>query len=409
MNILVLSHRIPFPANKGEKIRTFYQLEYLANKGHKLDVLAPLDSAEDHNYAAELTNLFCNSARCFDKPALLSAAAKAVLTHQAVSVASFYSSDLQQAFDDALQTQTIDLVLCTSSSMAEYIFRSKPLAQDSKRRPLLIMDFMDLDSDKWRQYAQMKHFPVNLIYKRESLLLAEYEKKIHAHFDASLFISQNEIDLFLKTTPDLNRLHEIGNGIDTSSFSPSSSPKPEKGPIFLFTGVMDYLPNEDAVCWFVDEAWSLVKQKHPDAEFYIAGMSPSTKVQALSAQPDVHVTGFVDDITEYFDRAHIFIAPFRLARGVQNKVLQAFACGLPTITTSSGCEGIEAIDNKHVLIAEDMEQVVEAIDALIESQELRETLSRESAQLIEAQFSWGSKLAKLEQIIQNHQPIKPTE
>lgn len=399
MKILYLCHRTPFPPNKGERIRTFHQIEYLHRKGHEISVFALTFEASDADNLKALEGRHCH--RTFHAPAPgRLALVSALLTGIALSVNNFYSRRLQASLDQFLANHPVDAIVCTSSSMAAYVFRSKAINLESGQRPTLVMDFMDLDSDKWRQYQTLKGLPLSLIYGREARLIARLERKIHQQFDAGLFISQAEVDLFLKQNPDLGKLHVIANGLDTSTFKPATAPKPAKGPVLLFTGVMDYLPNEDAVTWFVDSAWTTLKQRHPDARFYIAGMNPSARVKALARHPDVEVTGFVDDIRFYFDQAHIFIAPFRLARGVQNKVLQAFACALPTITTPMGCEGINCEAGRDVLVAETIDEMLAHIDWLVANPDLARQIGTNAMQLILDNFSWDSQLASFETLLQ---------
>lgn len=399
MHIAYLTHRVPYPPNKGEKIRTFHQIKYLAEEGYKVSVFSPTSGPNDINSLNALKDQYASAvyhAPQRNKLALL----QGLLTNQALSISSFYTKALQSQFDDFLESHTVDAIVATSSSMAEYIFRSTSLAKLSSR-PRLVMDFMDLDSDKWLQYQSIKPFPMSLIYARESRLISQYEKRIHQQFDAALFISQAEVDLFLKHNADLGKLHVIGNGMDTTTFRPSPTPKPTSGPIIIFTGVMDYLPNEDAVTWFVNEGWATLKARHPDARFVIAGMNPSPGVKALSRHPGVEVTGFVDDIMAYYDMAHIFVAPFRLARGVQNKVLQAFACGIPTITTSLGCEGIHSTPGKNVLVADNITATIEKIDWVITHPQEAKHIADEAVDLVKNHYSWESKLAPFKHILTN--------
>jgi len=399
MKILYLCHRTPFPPNKGERIRTFHQIEYLHRKGHEISVFAPTFEATDADNLKALEAKYCE--RTFHAPAPGKLAlVKALLSGSALSVNNFYSRALQQQLDEFISAHTVDAIVCTSSSMAAYVFRSKAIDLTGGQHPTLVMDFMDLDSDKWRQYQSLKGLPLSLIYGREAKLIAALEQKIHNHFDACLLISQAEVDLFLHTINDTGKLHVVANGLDTEAFQPSTEPKPETGPVLLFTGVMDYLPNEDAVAWFVESAWTKLKQAHPDAVFYIAGMNPSSRVKALAKYPGVEVTGFVDDIRTYYDRAHIFVAPFRLARGVQNKVLQAFACALPTITTPMGCEGINCEAGKEVLVADTVEAMLKHIDWVIANPDQAQQLGTNAMRLIQDHFSWDSQLACFESLLQ---------
>ncbi|MBX2857612.1 MAG: TIGR03087 family PEP-CTERM/XrtA system glycosyltransferase [Cellvibrionaceae bacterium] len=395
MQILFLSHRVPFPPNKGEKIRTYYQIKHLAAQGHHIVLFTPVETAEDINNANKLKQVLCKDVVYDNKPNAWSHL-KGLASNKPLSVTNFHSVNLQKKLTQYLSAQSIDAIICTSSSMAEYVFQLKQTLRNNSR---LIMDFMDLDSDKWNQYTKLKSFPMNLIYWRESKLLSAYEQRIHREFDASFFISKNEVSLFLRKEKDLGKLHVVANGMDTSSFQPVDE-KPQQGPNLLFTGVMDYLPNIDAVCWFVENAWPKIIEKMPDAKFYIAGMNPTTKVEALQQSKGVIVTGFVDDIRSYFDRAHIFVAPFRIARGVQNKVLQAFASGLPTVGTAMAAEGISCKNNVHMLITDDADEMVEKIIWITANPAEAIKLGENAVQLVKEKYSWEGKLTKLDNLLQ---------
>ena len=398
MKIAYLAHRVPYPPNKGEKIRTFHQIKYLAEQGHEICVFAPTNSVKDIEDLSALESAYCKNS--FHAPAPgFSSMITGLVANKPLSVAHFYTSRLQQQFDKYIRDQGVDAVVCTSSSMAEYIFRSH---EPSLKHISLVMDFMDLDSDKWNQYRKIKPFPLSLIYQREAFLISRFEKKIYQFFDSVMFISKNEVDLFVKLVNDSKKVHVIGNGMDTNTFKPSNNEKRGSTPVFLFTGVMDYLPNEDAVIWFVDNCWENIKLKYPAAEFYIVGMNPSAKVRDLEKYSGVTVTGFVDDITEYYEKSNCFIAPFRLARGVQNKVLQAFACGLTTISTTLGCEGINCEDGKHVLIADSVKDILEKVDWAVSNPNEAAELGKNAARLIKEEYSWESKLSSFEAILGHH-------
>ena len=400
MNILVLSHRVPFPPNKGEKIRSYHQLKHLRAQGHRLHVCAPYEDDSELHYFSGLEDdlgISTTKAKLGSKPLRL---LSSFLRGKSLSVGNFYSKSLQEKIDQKIANERFDWILCTASSMAEYIFRSKSLPQENA--PGLIMDFMDLDSDKWQQYAALKPFPISLIYRLEARRVARLENLTHAKFDACLLISQNEVDLFQQQTGTANKIHVVANGLDTDTFKPAPKPHPHPiRPVFIFTGVMDYFPNEDAVLWFCENIWPDLKTRYPNAEFYIAGMQPSPKIQALSELPGVHVTGFVDDILDYYHKADLFVAPFRVARGVQNKVLQAFACGLPVISTPIGAEGIACEHEKHLLVtnSEDENSFKEATYRLVENESLRDRLRNSAAQLIREQYSWSGRLALLDEIL----------
>ncbi len=396
MKILYLSHRAAFPPNKGEKIRSYNQIAFLVSAGYELIACSPLENDEDETHLkalGEKLSLPVYGHKLGSKPLRLF---NGLINQKPLSVSSFYSAQLQKIIDDAAEKHEIDLIFCSCSSIAEYVFRSNSQRIQSARK---LMDFMDLDSDKWKQYAKLKPFPMNWVYKREAKLLADYEVKICNAFDACFFIAEPEIEVFKGRVKDVAKVSVIGNGLDTDFFFPRKNIGPSVLPRFIFTGVMDYFPNEDAVVWFCESVWEKIKARYPQAEFVIAGMNPSKKIQELAKLDGVEVTGFVDDIVEYYHKSDIFVAPFRIARGVQNKILQAFACGLPVVSSSLGAEGIECVDSEHLLVADTPDMFFNAISELVENGTVRNQLSSNALALVQRRYSWEGNLRPLQKII----------
>ncbi len=410
MRVLVLSHRVPYPPNKGEKIRTYHQIEYLLSCGHEVVVCALQHDAEDREYASALAEslgieVFVEVAR-FRLMRLLAG----LFTLQTLSVCNFRVARLQWRIDLCVDQIRPDAVLCTSSAMASYVFRNPVLNAAAVQKPALIMDFMDIDSDKWDQYRRLSWFPLSLIYRRESWLLSRYEKKINAHFSSCLFVSRNEKDMFLaQGVSKPERVFVVGNGVDMKSFWPIEETPDQLDktvpinctPNLVFIGVMDYLPNEDAMCWFVEKVWAKVRERWPAARLTIAGMSPSERVTALRNIPGIEVTGKVDSVLPYFHRANVFVAPFRLARGLQNKVLQAFASGVPVVTSTSGAEGIECTDGQHLLVAKTAGDYLHAIDRLMNEPALYRSLRANALSLARERYSWEGQNKALLQCLPN--------
>ncbi|MBB5320707.1 TIGR03087 family PEP-CTERM/XrtA system glycosyltransferase [Marinobacter oulmenensis] len=396
MNILLLSHRIPFPANKGEKIRTYHQLRFLVERGHRISVLSPIETHEDHDYGDQLIQQLGIDVRLFPLGPKWPRMAWGLLSGQPLSVTHFYSRSLQRAFDEALASQQFDAVICTSSAMAFYVLHSDSLnAKHRSDRPRLILDFMDLDSDKWRQYQARSSQPMAWVYGREARLLSRLELRCYDVFDECFFISDNEVALFSTLLADTGKVSVLGNGLDTQVFYPGPEREDPGHPVFLFTGVMDYKPNVDAVCWFAEALWESIRSRWPDAEFVIAGMAPAPEVRQLERKPGVTVTGFVDDILPWYHRADIFVAPFRLARGVQNKILQALACGLPVVTTSLGLEGISATPGRDIVVADDEHGLLAGIAQILDSPETRRRMADRGPEIIRLDYSWESRLQGL--------------
>jgi sugar transferase (PEP-CTERM/EpsH1 system associated) len=394
VNILLLSHRVPFPPNKGEKIRTVYQLKCLSELGHQIHLFSPYEDKADLAHLNTLGKTLCTTVNAAPLKHKTLRLVKGIAKNQSLSIANFYDKNLQQHVDLFLSDNTVDAILCTASSVAEYIFKSSVLKTINKK-PLLIMDFMDVDSDKWGQYKQNSAFPMSMIYAREQHLLSKYEKKIVEQFDACYLIAQAEVTIFNQQVSQNNNLHVMGNGIDTIAFYPAKEKIANPNPIFLFTGVMDYKPNVDAVVWFAEQCWGDIIGQHPKAKFIIAGMNPNKDVMKLVELTGVEVTGFVDDILPYYHQADVFVAPFRLARGVQNKVLQAFSCALPVISTPMGAEGIICQPDRDILIASSPEQFIKQANQLIAQPEIADTIGQSALQIIQQHYSWPSQLLPL--------------
>lgn len=398
MKILIIAQRCPYPPNKGEKIRTFHQLKYFNECGHDVILASPYEDDSDLKYFDELKKHYCLDVLCTKlstKPIRL---ISGMLNNKALSISNFYSPNLQSDIDDMLASQEVDVIFCSASSVSEYIFRSKIYA-GLKQLPKLIMDFMDVDSDKWAQYEKSHYWPLSAVYARESRLIAAVEANIVKTFEHCLLITQTEVDLFQTIHGNVKNLTAIENGLDTNIFYPPADLRQTVNPYFLFAGVMDYAPNIDAVMWFIDLVWPDVKKKWPNAKFCIAGMSPTEKVKKLQLKEGIEVTGFVDDIKPFFDKANIFIAPFSIARGVQNKVLQAFACGLPVIATSMGAEGIRYNAEKDILLADTPEQFINRIEQLISDKKCYDYTSNNALKNIVNNYSWESILQPLDTLL----------
>ena len=396
MNILVLSHRVPFPPNKGEKIRTFHQVQFLVAQGHDVTVLSPYEDEEERDYARDLEKCLAISVSMFPLKLKWLRLLRGLAQNLPLTVAFFYNRELQATFDQLISSGKYGAVLCSSSAMASYVFHNKKLAgPGSTSKVKLVMDFMDLDSDKWQQYQAQSGLPMKLVYRREAKLVNRLEKSCYELFDTCFFVSDKEAELFAHQLPESGKVRVMGNGIDTDLFYPDSTKQVSDHPVMLFTGVMNYKPNEDAVEWFVSSVWPDILTQWPDAEFIIGGMNPSQKVQQLGKKQGVTVTGFVEDIVPYYQKAHVFVAPFRLARGLQNKILQALACGLPVITTELGLEGIKAEVNEEILVAGSAPEFEAQVKRLLTDKQLYAKLSQKGPRLIHRDHSWNSLLNEL--------------
>jgi sugar transferase (PEP-CTERM/EpsH1 system associated) len=296
---------------------------------------------------------------------------------------------------DALAREKPAAVFVYSSSMAQFVM-GRDLG--SAR---LVMDFVDVDSDKWRQYAKDAPPPMRWIYGREARLLLAHDRKVAARADASLVVSDAEAALLRKLAPEsAAKIHAVGNGIDCEFFSPAhrfERPFKTNGPAYVFTGTMDYRPNVDAVVWFANEIFPKVKAEQPGATFAIVGSKPAKEVAALASQEAITVTGRVADVRPYLAHADVVVAPMRIARGIQNKILEGMAMAKPVVTTHQGLEGIDATPDRHLLVSDTAQGFAQAsLRALAPS---AQELGRAARALMEASYAWPSRLAPLDRLV----------
>jgi sugar transferase (PEP-CTERM/EpsH1 system associated) len=409
MKILYLAHRIPYPPNKGDKIRSFNEIKHLSRK-HDVHLACLADDPGDLKYAKDLTK-YCAKVRAFPLNPRTSGirAALSPLRVNPFSAGYFYSPALQKTVSHWFSSEDYRAVICFSSPMTEYLFRIPSLRDRFHFRPApcalrpvpcLIIDFCDLDSDKWAQYARATGFPKNLIYFLESKLLLSYEKRINRLFDHSVFVSKNEADLFLRLFPQARNISVIPNGVDFEYFSPDISHirHPVSGiqyPVLLFTGAMDYHANIDGVLWFHKQVLPCLRRNLPNSRLFIVGSNPSTRVKALDRNNGVKVTGLVEDVRPYYEMAHVSVIPLRLARGIQNKVLEAMAMGKPVVTTNKALQGIGARHGQHLLAADDAETFSRAVVSLIEDPEKANAMGRRARRFVEEHFDWSRNMAAL--------------
>ncbi len=394
--LLYLVHRIPYPPNKGDKIRSFHILKYLA-KYYQIYLAGFVDQREDEAYISALTP-YCEDS-CFVRLAPIWSklkSLKALITGDALSLPYYQNDNLQQWVDDVLNTYAIDKIFVFSSVMAQYI--SLQEACDAMN---CVMDFVDIDSDKWAQYARSKSWPMSWVYQRESQKLFDYEKQISLSYHASLFVSDAEANLFKCLVPEAkHKIHAMSNGVDIEFFDPNlvyDNPYPENKKIIIFTGAMDYWPNVDAVVWFVETIFSSIKSEQ--LLFYIVGSNPSAQVLALKHYARVFITGRVADIRPYLANADIAVAPLRLARGIQNKVLEAMVMAKPILVTPQAKEGISFSFEQYQLLSEQAEFWRLKLLELSQNSKLCEDIGYHLRTYVIDHYSWSFHLKKLPELL----------
>ena len=361
--LLFLCHRIPYPPNKGDKIRSFHLLHHLS-RYFDIYLATFVDDPADWPWVPEVEK-FCVKSLFLEQKALPSKlrGLTGLLRGQALSIPYYASRKMEQWVASVVAENTIEHAMVFSSSMAQFV------PGGSHRFQRKVVDFVDVDSDKWQQYAELRPWPMSWLYRREARLLLDYESRLARDFDAGLFVSAPEAALFRRLSPDT--AHKIGhynNGVNADYFAPSrerDNPFPRESLPVVFTGAMDYWPNIDAVEWFAREVLPQLRAEHPGLYFYIVGSNPAKAVQRLAAEPGVVVTGRVDDVRPYIQHAVASVAPMRVARGVQNKVLEAMAMARPVLVSNMGLEGIDARHGEQVLLAESTQDYLSLFEQLL--------------------------------------------
>jgi polysaccharide biosynthesis protein PslH len=392
VKILYLAHRIPYPPNKGEKIRTFNQIQQLARR-HAIHLCSFVDEPKDLRGVSKLRE-HCASVEIIDrrqaKTFLL--AAVAFLKRTPLSVSLFYRKALAEKVAQKAATGRFDCIIVSCSSMAQYVPSGSALPK--------IIDFIDVDSEKWRSYAKHCSFPLSTVYRSEAYLLGKYEEQLAREFDHCILSSAVEAQ-FLRNRAKDRPISVISNGVDLEYFTPRSHARELKGrPIIVFTGVMDYFPNVDAVKYFCSTIFPIVLDSVPDAQFYIVGRNPTRQVKDLGKQINVIVTGTVADVRPYLEQARVAVAPFRLAHGVQNKVLEAMAMGLPVVGTAETFKGIAATEQDGIRIARDPLSFAEHVTTFLGNTSFGTEIGQEGRRLVERHHRWEDQGIKLEEILQ---------
>jgi len=393
MRILFLTHRIPYPPNKGDKIRAFHIVEHLARQ-HEVHLATLVDDATDLEGIPELGKRVAGVLHArIDQPGRKLFALREILRSGSITVRHFYSRVLQRQIDALLDGLQFDAVFCSSSPMAEYVFRSRHAA-GQLRSAIRLMDLIDVDSFKWRQYAERSPPWTAWIYRHEAKALGAYEQRIAREFDRLYVVSDQERTFFPGGPPA--HLEGMSNGVDLAFFAPRG---PVASPLsthaLVFTGVMDYWPNVEGVSWFVERVLPLVQAVLPDAQLFIVGSRPSPEVRRLADAPGVTVTGFVNDVRDYISGASLCVAPLRIARGIQNKVLEAMAMAKAVVATPQAYEGVRAEAGEDIVVAEGEIGFADAIIALLRDQARAERIGANARRRVEQHYTWQGNLARL--------------
>ena len=395
-DILFVCHRIPYPPDKGDKIRSYNILSHLA-QSHRIHLGAFIDDPEDWAHVPTLREICVDTHFARITPSWAKVRSlRGFLTGDALNLPYYADRGLRMWVQGVAERVRPQVMMGYSSAIGQFMMPVSP------RPPRVIMDFMDVDSDKWRQYADTQPWPMSWVYRRESRRLLDFDRRLARFADANIVVSDQEAALFRGLAPEsADKIFGVSNGIDGDYFSPHRAYDPPisgHGPVVVFTGAMDYWPNVDAVVWFAERVLPRLREHRPHLRFHIVGSHPSPKVTALGEQAGVLVTGRVPDVRPYIAHGDVSIAPIRIARGIQNKVLEAMAMARPVIATPQAIEGIEAEAGRHFLLADDEEAFAAAVLRAVGDPAMR-AMGDAARRVAVERYSWSARLGALDDMI----------
>ncbi len=397
-SILFLCHRLPWPPDKGDKIRSYHVLRRLAEH-HRVYLGAFVDDPADRAWLPQVQAVCAGTCiRPLKRGQARRRALGALARGEALTLGCYRDPVMQRWVDGLVAEGKVDLALGYSSGVAPLLMRHERLPR--------VMDFVDVDSDKWRQYARVRRGPARLIYRREARRLARFEHEVATRFDASLFVSRAEAALFCRDEPELvGKVHGIGNGVDAAYWDPYRDYPDPYAPgqrVVVFAGAMDYRANVHAAQWFAERVWPRIAARRPGARFCIVGARPAREVRALDGKAGVTVTGRVDDVRPYLAHAHAVATPLRIARGIQNKVLEALVMEKPVLATPQAWEGIEGDAGSAACISDSpADMAAEALRWLEPARPVRIPVARA---MVLSRYDWTRNLDAYESVLRNVRP-----
>ena len=388
LKILFLSHKIPFPPNRGDRIPSFFRMKHLSKK-NDLSIAFPCFYEEELKLTDEIKKYCVSIDTELIKP--FNAKLKSlysVLTRKPLTLPYFYSKKLHKKILKRIEEENFDLIYIFCSSMAQYVMDVKGIKK--------IIDLVDVDSHKWLQYSKKTFPPLSTLYYLEWKKLKKYEIFLAKNCECTILISENEKKLFIEHYINNVPTLVVPNGVNLKYFRPNKnySYKPQK---IVFLGAMDYYANVDGVAYFHDKIFPIIKKEIPDAKFYIIGSRPAKAVQKLASK-DVIVTGFVDDVRTYLNDACVCAVPLRIARGIQNKILEAMASGIPVVTSPICNDGVAAVDGENILVGKTPQEFAKYVTDILSNHNLRDKFARNGRKFVEEHYSWEINLNRLEKL-----------
>lgn len=394
--VLFLAHRMPFPPDRGDKIRSHHVLRALAELG-PVHVATFADDERDRAAEGELARLAASHCLVDRRKPLALAGLEALATRQPVSLAAFHDRRIAAYVEEILRANAIEAIYVFSGQMAQYV----PAAFAGR----VIADLVDVDSAKFEAYGASASGLRAWVDRREGRLLAREEGGIVRRADVTLLVSEAEAALLRsRVGAGCDRVRAMGNGIDTGLFDPAAVRAEPRmltsgAPRLVFTGQMDYAPNVEAALHAIDAVLPLVRRSCPGATFHVVGRNPTAALRERDGREGVHVWGRVDDIRPWLAAADVALVPLRIARGVQNKVLEAMAMGLPAVVSTGAATGIDAVDGREFLVRDDAPAMARAVVELGRDKETAQALGASARAWAQKRATWRAALADLPALV----------
>jgi sugar transferase (PEP-CTERM/EpsH1 system associated) len=389
MKILYICHRFPFPPNRGGKIRPFQMIKHLAQR-HEVHVCSLARSPAEAEAGRGLRE-HCAHTECalVNEPLQALRMIGRLPTPTPSSMGYFYSTDLRKRVHALHKRNRYDLIFVHCSSMAQYAVDLPDAVK--------VLDFGDMDSQKWLEYSNYKPFPLSAGYWLEGKKLEREERRLAYRFDVCTATTRAELATLNQLAPGITS-DWFPNGVDHQFFSPDG--KDYDPNVISFIGRMDYYPNQECMLRFCKEVLPLIRKQRPSAQLFIVGADPIPAIRKLGELPNVVVTGSVPDVRPHVRRSAVMVAPLAIARGTQNKILEAMAMGVPVVTSSLAANGVDVVPNEHLLVADDAPSFADLVLRVMEDRQERQRLGAAGRARVMSHHHWPNSMRRMEAILE---------
>jgi len=397
MHILFISHRVPYPPDKGDKLRAFNILKYLS-QSHTISLACVMDDRNDEQYLEDLA-IYCNRIWAVPINSLFSLIRMFWnwLIGRPLTIGHYYSWLFRNGIYKILREEQIDLIYVYSTAMAQYVLKVDSIPK--------ILDLVDADSEKWASWSKYARFPMSCIYHLEGKRIKAYEKAVCPQFQTCILVADSEKKLLDQHVSGHSSC-TVTNGINLHFYnSYLSDPLAQDRRNLIFVGGMFYFAYIDGMLYFYRNIFDRIAQAYPDSKLYIVGANPARSIRNLAGDSRVFVTGYVKAVRPYLQMASVYIVPLRIAPGVQNKILEALAMQVPVVTTTAALQGIDAEPGRDLLVADTPEEFAGAVNRLLADPDLRQELARNGRNLVQQRYDWNENLKNLDPILDKVRPI----